>query len=254
MTYLEQLDIIKRIPLREGDRKVITCPFCYMDKKLSISKIDGTLMWNCFRASCEGKGIYTGDRTIEYVKNRLNNIKADKPTGKPLPAITTSISNHQPALDYLESVNSLEAYNHQLIKIRYAPSENRVIFYYANGAVGRLLSGFGPKWITYGSIDSGVVVGTGNKVVMVEDIPSACSVSRINGLVGLALLGTKLSYNITKTLKKYQKRYLVLDRDASLHALTQARKHGYNIHVCLTKSDLKVLSTNQIKKVLYGDY
>jgi len=253
MTYSEQLDIIKRIPLREGDRKVITCPFCYMDKKLSISKIDGTVMWNCFRASCEGKGIYTGDRTIEYVKNRLNNIKADKPIGKPLPSITTSITNHQPALDYLESVNSLEAYNNQLIKIRYAPSENRVIFYYANGAVGRLLSGFGPKWITYGVIESGITIGVGNKVVMVEDVPSACSVSRIKGFVGLALLGTKLSYNITKTLKKYSDKYLVLDMDASIKAVQQARKHGCNIRVCLTKRDLKVLDTEQVKRVLYGE-
>ena len=86
-----------------------------------------------------------------------------------------------------------------------------------------------------------------------EDVPSACSVSRITDFVGLALLGTKLSYNITKTLKKYQKRYLVLDRDAGLHAIRQSRKHGYNIHVCLTKSDLKVLNVDKIKKVLYGE-
>jgi len=252
MTYSEQLDIIKRIPLREGDRKVITCPFCYMDKKLSISKIEGTIMWNCFRASCEGKGIYTGNRTIEYVKNRLNNIKIYKPLGRPLPSITTSICNHQPALDYLESVNSLEAYNNQLIKIRYAPSDNRVVFYYKQGAVGRLLSGSGPKWLTYGVIDSGICVGTGNNVVMVEDVPSACSVSRITNHVGLALLGTKLSHNITKTIKKYNNKYLVLDRDASLNAVQQARQHGYNIRVCLTKKDLKVLTTKQIARVLYA--
>ena len=62
MTYAEQLQIVKDIPLKEGDTKVITCPFCGGQKKLAITKIDGKLMWNCYRASCEGKGIHTGRR------------------------------------------------------------------------------------------------------------------------------------------------------------------------------------------------
>ena len=73
MTYAEQLEVIQSIPLREGDRKVIQCPFCYGQKKLALSKSDGKLMWNCYRASCNAKGIHTGRRNLQSVKNYLNN-------------------------------------------------------------------------------------------------------------------------------------------------------------------------------------
>lgn len=251
MTYSEQLYIIKNIPLMDGERKVITCPFCYVPKKLSISKIDGTIMWNCFRASCNGKGIYTKERNINYVKNKLTDKKLEaKPVGRILPEITTAVENCPEAIEYLESVNSLEAYQNKLIKIRYAPSEKRVLFYSGAGAVGRLLSGLGAKWITYGVIDSGIAVGTGNTVVMVEDVPSACSVSRITNHVGLALLGTKISQNIAKTLTKYNNSYLILDRDANLAALKESKRQGQNIHVRFSKRDLKMLTTDQIMKVI----
>ena len=251
MTYSEQLYIIKKIPLRDGERKVITCPFCYVPKKLSISKIDGTIMWNCFRASCNGKGICTSDRNINYVKNKLTDKKLEaKPVGRVLPEITTAVENCPEAIEYLESVNSLEAYQNKLIKIRYAPSENRVLFYSGAGAVGRLISGLGAKWLTYGILDAGIAVGTGNNVVMVEDVPSACSVSRITNHVGLALLGTKISQNISKTLTYYKKCYLILDRDANLTALKESKRQEQNIHVRFSKRDLKMLNVTELKKVL----
>lgn len=251
MTYAEQLYVIKNIPISEGQRRIITCPFCYVSKKLSLSKIDGTIMWNCFRASCDAKGIHSSGRTIEYAKNYINNIKTTISKGRPLPEITTTIENNLHALEYLESVNCLEAYQRKLIKIRYCPSDNRVVFYYKDGAVGRLLHKGTPKWVTYGEL-SYVLVGSGSSVVMVEDIPSACSVSRLPDCVGLAILGTKLSHNILKVARQYNNRYLVLDNDASLTAILEASKFGNNIKVRLTKSDLKLLNICEIQKVLKG--
>lgn len=254
MTYSEQLEIIKAIPIKEGERRIITCPICYGPKKMSVSKSDGQLMWNCFRASCNAKGIYSGRRNLQSIKNYLSNTSSEKNAGRPLPDITTSVENHQPAIDYLKSVNSFYAYSSKLIKVRYVPSDNRVLFIQEDGAVGRLLSGYGPKWVSYGMLECGVSVGTGNTVVLVEDIPSACSVARIDNHIGLALLGTKISHNISRTLNNYTKVFLVLDSDASNIAIKQSRIHAANIHVRLTKRDLKLLSVNQIIKVLYGDY
>ena len=91
MTYAEQLYVIKNIPISEGQRRIITCPFCYVSKKLSLSKIDGTIMWNCFRASCDAKGIHSSGRTIEYAKNYI--IKAFDIKNKMSIIINHGISN-----------------------------------------------------------------------------------------------------------------------------------------------------------------
>ena len=96
MLYLEQLEVIKDIPLKEGDRKVIQCPFCHGLKKLSLSKEQGVIRWNCFRASCEGKGIYSGRRNLEATKAYLaNSSNAPAKYIRPLPALTTCVENPQ---------------------------------------------------------------------------------------------------------------------------------------------------------------
>tara|TARA_B110000090_G_scaffold187596_1_gene217215 strand:+ start:1079 stop:1501 length:423 start_codon:yes stop_codon:yes gene_type:complete len=134
--------------------------------------------------------------------------------------------------------------------MRYDPASNRILFLQAKGAVGRLLSGFGPKWVTFGIVDGGVEVGSGTTVVIVEDIPSACSVSRLTGHVGLALLGTKISPSIKNTLSKYKIKYLVLDKDASALAVSQVRKLGNDCRVRLTQKDLKSLTVTNIERLL----
>jgi len=254
MTYAEQLQIIKDIPLREGDTKVITCPFCGGQKKLAISKIDGKLMWNCYRASCEGKGIHTGKRDLQSAKNYLTGqIRKREVYVRPLPSITTSVENHKPALDYLASVNSLEAYRNGYIKVRYDPSQDRVLFYSGEGVVAKSLRSYGPKWMTLGSIPAGVHIGTGTTAVLVEDVPSACSVSRVNGLVGVAMLGTNITKALNKATEKYLNKYLCLDKDASSKAIVIKRQLGASLKVRFISKDLKVLTTSQIRHTLKID-
>ena len=252
MTYAEQLQIIKDIKIREGDAVVIPCPFCYGEKKLALSKMDGKLMWNCYRASCEGKGIYSGKRNLSSAKNYLGKkVQTREVYKRPLPLITTSIENHLAALNYLDQVNSLEAYQNGFIKVRYDPSDDRVIFYSGTGAVGRSLRGFGAvKWITYGKIHQGVHIGVGKTAVLVEDIPSACSVSRIDGLVGVALLGTNLTSSINNSLNFYNDTYLCLDKDALTKAIVIKRRINSNIKVRLTSVDLKLLTKDKIEELL----
>jgi len=251
MTYLEQLEVIKTIPIREGDTKVIQCPFCGGLKKLSVSKVDGQLKWYCFRASCNGKGIYQGKRSLQAAKNYLADAVQQKTREpKPIPSITTPARNHQPALDYLEQNNSLEAYEAGYIDVRYAPAEDRVLFCTDTGAVGRSLNKYGPKWLTYGVLEEGIHVGNGSTAVLVEDTPSACSVSRIDGFVGVALLGTRISSCLKKSLNKYSACYLILDKDASSKSITICKSVSRSLLVRLTAVDLKRLSVNQLVGVL----
>lgn len=254
MTYLEQLEVIKTIPIREGDTKVIQCPFCGGLKKLSVSKVDGQLKWYCFRASCNGKGIYQGKRSLQAAKNYLEDAVQQKTREpQPIPSITTPARNHQPALDYLEQNNSLEAYEAGYIDVRYAPAEDRVLFCTDTGAVGRSLKKYGPKWLTYGVLNEGIHVGKGSTAVIVEDTPSACSVSRVDGFVGVALLGTRVSTCLKKSLKKYNACYLVLDKDASSKAISLSRSKDKSLLIRFTTEDLKHLSVNQLLEVLDND-
>ena len=254
MTYAQQLKIVQTIPVHEGETVVVTCPFCYGPKKLAVSKSGGKILWYCYRASCEAKGAYSGRRNQKAVRDYLNNTAPDKKKPvKPIPSITTSVDNHPPAMEYLRSVNSVEAYKNKLINIRYAPAEDRVLFYGDNGAVGRSLRRFGPKWLSYGSLPDGIHVGTGDIAVLVEDTPSACSVSRLDGLVGVALLGTNITSGINKTLSKFNEVYLVLDKDASLKSIAQIRRVNRSIKVRLTNTDLKHMSTEQINHLVQGN-
>ena len=250
MTYAEQLQVIQSLHLREGDNVTIQCPFCGTPKKLSASKSDGKLMWNCYRASCSGRGIHSGRRDLQTAKEYMaNGVKISKQRYKPIPSLTTRPENHPPALAYLDSVNSLEAYQRGLIEVRYAPAEDRVLFIQGDGAVGRSLSR-GPKWLSFGDLPAGIAVGNGSTAVLVEDTPSACSISRLPNTVGIAMLGTTLTNPIKDTLNKFNKVYFILDKDAALKAIKTRKSVCSHIKVRLTKTDLKYLSVEQIKAVL----
>ena len=253
-SYRDQLEFIKNIKIAEGDRKTIDCPFCGGKKKFTIDRFDGKLIWNCYKASCNVRGAYSGKRSIEEAKAFIANnaIKRKKAQSYPIPQITTKVENHKPAVDFLKSVNSWVAYEKGYIKITYAPAEDRVLFYNADhtGAVGRSLRPAKAKWWTYGTVEGGITVGNGEHVVLVEDVPSACAVAQVNGYVGLSLLGTDITKPIKKTLSSYKKVTLVLDNDASAKAVSIIRKCSLIDHLRLTKKDLKWLTGNQIKEML----
>ena len=254
-SYRDQLDIIKAIRLTDGDRKTIDCPFCGGRKKFTIDKFDGKIVWNCYKASCNAKGAYSGKRSIEASKAYLAKManQKKKPVITSVPTIVTKIDNHLPAIEYIKSVNSWEAYVAGDIKLSYAPAENRVLFHNqaGTGAVGRSLGPARSKWWTYGELPEGIAVGKGTHAVLVEDAPSACSVSRLENVVGVALLGTNITSSIKKTLNKYKKTTLVLDSDASSKAIYLIRKHNRVSNLRLTEIDLKCLTPKQIKDVIY---
>ena len=251
MIYKEQLELIKDIPIREGERKIITCPVCGGSKKMSVSKFDGKLLWNCFRASCNTKGIYSGARGLQAAKNYLSaTSNTVNKFIRPLPNILTCIQNHSEALAYVKSVNSYEAYQNKFIKIKYAPADRRVLFFVGQGAVGRLLTKGLPKWISYGDVSQLTPIGTGENLVMVEDVPSACSVSSMNNYVGLPLLGTTLTSVTKKLLTMYKNHTLVLDKDASRKAIVQVMNYDRRIKIRFTEKDLKMLTTTQLMKVI----
>ena len=252
--FKEQVEFVTKLNLKDGEHKTLTCPSCGKYKKFTVDKFDGKLIWNCYSASCNVKGSYTGDRDINAIRNYLNGTPTQKAKRRlnKMPDITTRVENYAPAMEYLASVNSLEAYQNKLVTVKYAPTDKRVLFYTPDqlGAVGRALDKRNPKWWSYGDTSAGIPVGEGDQVVLVEDVPSACAVSCIKGYVGLALLGTSLTKPIRDTLSKYNNVTLVLDNDAASKAVYLTRKYVCIHRVRFTQKDLKWLTGEQIQKVL----
>lgn len=252
-SYRDQIDILSSIRINDGEKKSLDCPFCGGRKKFGIVKQDGKLLWNCFRSSCGVKGSYNAGRGASGVKAYLRGKETKAVYYNSLPSIVSSIDHHKEALSYIESVNSLEAYRDGLIKIKYAPRDNRVLFYTEDGrgAVGRALDGRTPKWYTYGDTSKGIKVGQGIPV-LVEDAPSACSVSRLEGYCGYALLGTRVTPSIKAQLRHFDKVIIILDKDASSKAVSMSRsiQSITKAAVRFTTEDLKCLSVSQMLNLI----
>ena len=251
----DQLQIIKSIRVKENDRLTLDCPFCGGRKKFTISRVDGKLLWNCYRNSCSVRGAYSAGRSVAETKAKLNGSAATPRSYiKPIPSILSQPENHSEVMDYLASVHSLEAYQNGLINIKYDPSTNRVLFFNNDnsGATGRALDTREPKWLTYGEMNTAVIVGSNKTGVIVEDVPSACAVAQKNTLTGIALLGTNLSYKNKVLISAFDNVYLVLDKDASKKAVQVSKQLSafVNVKVRLTDYDLKWKTVEQIQSLL----
>ena len=67
----EQYSVIKAVILRDNSFKRIDCFFCGRHKTLSLSKLQGTLLWNCYMAFYGAKGIKDDKLSINSIKSRL---------------------------------------------------------------------------------------------------------------------------------------------------------------------------------------
>ena len=255
-TWREQYQIVKGYRLREGDNKTTDCPFCGASKKFTVGMKDGVLLWNCYKASCPVNGSYRGERSWTAIKNKIGST-TPSPTRKrimPVPSFLTGVEGHEDALAYLASVNSLEAVRSRLADVRFAPSENRVLFMMNGGAgaVGRALDNRVPKWTNYGATDGVFTCGKGSTAVVVEDAASACTVGVLPEFTGVAILGTSTSVLQRAELLHYERIIIALDNDASKKAIALLCRIGGLVKttVRFLSEDLKWLKSEDIRKVL----
>jgi DNA primase len=127
---------------------------------------------------------------------------------------------------YVKRVNAYDAYLAGRVDIRYDFKRNRAVFLVKQGnkvldATGRSLNGRAPKWYRYNDSKYPFICGSASSAILVEDCASACSVSEC--AVGIALLGTNLLPEHIKTLQKFQKVYVALDKDATDKAIDMVR-------------------------------
>ena len=54
--YREQLEIVDKIPVKEGQGYNMNCPFCGGRKTFGIALRSGRKLWHCFKVSCGVRG------------------------------------------------------------------------------------------------------------------------------------------------------------------------------------------------------
>jgi hypothetical protein len=204
-------------------------------------------MYNCFSANCDVKGVTnnrltTTNSRVVFEKKSEPSVTV-KSTEFHLPTTFVPLSRSQKAVDYVQSVNSYQAYLDNYVDIMYDVRFDRAVFLVKDkgrvvDAVGKSLSNQKPKWYKYGNINSGFIF-------VVEDCPSASSVCSF--VSAIALLGTSLLPQHIDKIKKYKKAIIALDKDATFKACEMSRKLSQfvNTTVAFLSTDLKDLKDEE---------
>lgn len=252
-------EYVESIGLHNGESRRMDCPSCGHRKTFSVTNTRGELLWNCFHADCTARGRTDRRITSDNVGNIISIVTdnghkkttqcPDVPFEKPK-CWSRQIS--QKGLDYVDSVNTSGRYDDIYYDVRhkrlvYAIRDNNGKL--VDGA-GRTLIGARPKWYRYGNYRGGFKIGTSDTVFVVEDIPSAISIS--DWVTGYALLGTSLRDEHIKELTKYQQVIIALDKDATDKALTMMREINNVVPtgILMLDKDLKTLGDEERERTI----
>tara|TARA_R100000541_G_scaffold45699_1_gene52718 strand:+ start:1801 stop:2625 length:825 start_codon:yes stop_codon:yes gene_type:complete len=246
------------------------CPECGSGNTFSAMYLPTSMVvvYNCFDASCEVKGY----KKVGLQKTNLKNGLFSKATDIPI-AIQEEIStsNFLPILDnmksciaYLKKVQCYDLFIQDHINVKYDPQQDRIVFLVKDlesnkviNAVGRSLKPRSqPKWFKYAKTSADYKIGCGSIAVLVEDIPSACVVSKMKNVVGIAMCGTILSEILLHylTRKNYEKVLVCLDKDAVLKSmmLCDTIKHKVkHSSVLFPEVDLKNMNPEELEELVF---
>lgn len=222
--YVESLDI------QPMGRYRSDCPVCGKKNTFSVNDDGMQRLWFCFHADCNVSGrtgiSLTRDFAKLAMKKQEQKISKDMLTKFELPNTFVSLSRNLDAELYVKSVNAYDAYLSGRADIRYDFKRNRVAYVVKNGnnvvdAAGRAIDGRNPKWYRYGNSSLPFYCGSSSTAIVLEDCASACSVSAL--ATGVALLGTNLLEPHIEMLRRYERVFVALDKDATDKAVSMVK-------------------------------
>ena len=255
--FLSDLDI------RDDETQRVSCPVCGGYNTFTVSRKDGRVLYNCYKASCDARGAKTVRRSMASIEAFLKGETPDnshQETPLRLPDTLFPCLDRKVCTEYVEQLNIQYAVDAGYATVMYDIAENRCVFiiYDDNkeviGAVGRALTkGVLPKWKRYDKRKDLMFVCGDKKgtAVLVEDCASACTVFA-SGFTGVALLGTSLSDLHISQLRVFDKVIVALDADASQKAIKiQKRLDDYvTTEVLFLTDDLKYFTPECVKSLL----
>ena len=231
-------DIIKDIHITVGETKRMNCPTCNGYNTFTITNNMGSLVWNCYKASCNIKGTTRKRMTVDEIKSVQDFKKGEEFV---LPEyVVQSNDNYILKWFYDRSIDS------NTVEFFHDVKDNRVVFpIHQNGktvdAIGRSLGKRLPKWKKYGNSGLPFTFGCGNVAVVVEDCLSALCIGG-EVYVGVAVLGTTLTDIHKRYLSRFSTAIIALDPDAlpkTMQFAKELRGHVNTVKVLRLTDDLK---------------
>lgn len=245
--------------LKEGQTFRGDCPECGGWNSFTASISNGTFLYNCYKASCDAKGVWFVNLSPEERLERLKNRGVDKDTGKFVkPDYWIDGIGSDACITYMQKTNMFSSYKEGRFRPMYDPAERRFVFPIKDnnvvvGGIGRSLEGGWPKTLNYNAnYTIPFSCGSGPVALLVEDCASAVAASRNHNVTGVALLGTNLRKDFIPHLAKYDVVYVALDPDAyskSLKLKRQLTAYLKDVRILRLENDIKDLDDSQYKRV-----
>ena len=234
-------NIISDLSLVNGETRRMTCPSCNSKNTFTVTNNMGSIVWNCYKASCSVSGGTRTTLTAEDIRKSLGHVAEETHT-------TTFNRPEWFVRDYSKLSGFCDKWelDAQQLGLMYDVKEHRVVFPVVHNGVtvdatGRSLGNRIPKWKRYGKSVLPYSFGRGRTAVVVEDCISAAVVG--SGVcVGVAVLGTSLSNGHKEYLSQFSTAIIALDPDALPKTLQFAKElRGYvdTVKVLRLTDDIK---------------
>ena len=241
-------DIINDIHITVGETKRMNCPTCGGYNTFTITNNMGSLVWNCYKASCNIKGTTKRRMSVDEIKS-VQDFKKDNEFVLP-EYVVQSIDIYILKWFYDRNIDS------NTVEFFHDVKENRVVFpIHQNGktvdAIGRSLGKRLPKWRKYGSSGLPFTFGCGSVAVVVEDCLSALCIG-CEVYVGVAVLGTTLTDIHNRYLSQFSTTIIALDPDAlpkTMQFAKELRGHVNTVKVLRLTDDLKYRKEEDLKNL-----
>ena len=216
------------------------CPSCGQ-RTFTVTNNMGSLVWNCFRMSCDLKGGTRVRMSVDDIRTQLSD--AERFAGAEFDVPEYLVPANHDVITWASDTYGLDAAELGLL---YDVREHRAVFPIMHegkivDATGRALGKRLPKWRRYGKSGLPYAHGCGKVAVVVEDCVSAAVVGGGN-FVGIAVLGTSLSDAHKKFLAQFSTAVIALDPDAVRKTLLMAKElrgHVNDVRVLYLTDDLK---------------
>ena len=230
-------EYVKQLNVDNGTTQRMTCPMCKSYKTFTVTNNMGSLLWNCYKASC----YISGKSRVHLSAEDIRNMKVPRHVASfEMPEYI--VSHKDNIIDWCNrwglDIDALE--------LQYDVKEHRVVFPIKdNGrivdATGRSILNKIPKWKRYGNSDLPFSFGCGSIAIVVEDCISA-GVIGSDVYVGVAVLGTSLLDSHKTFLSQFSTAIIALDPDAlpkSFAFAKELRSHVKTVKILKLKDDLK---------------
>ena len=243
-------DHLLSLHVTDGSTVTTDCPVCGSKKKFTATKVNGLLLYNCYKLGCKVRGATSEGRTADDVRNLISSLRsASSPAHKEIEAMVLPIT-----LVYDLSDDRIQRFIYRWklhdVPMMYDLAEERAVFLIHDklgrliDAVGRSLNGSIPKWRRYSNAADYYYYGHSNVAIVVEDVISACVANRATSYAatGVAILGTSLTAQHIEYLTQFDKVIVALDPDAAHKTIQYQRllsNYVDNVTALMLHDDIK---------------